>query len=92
VQGSGLSFLHHQPIGQHVFVRLRRKVKRDGLRHDEVVVDGEMIQRAYTPVSLSDAKGEIDLLIKLYMAGTNNLVGGKMTTSVPVRSRDILAY
>jgi nitrate reductase (NAD(P)H) len=80
------------PIGQHVFVRLRRKVKRDGLRHDEVVVDGEMIQRAYTPVSLSDAKGEIDLLIKLYLAGTNNLVGGKMTTSVPVRFRDILAY
>jgi nitrate reductase (NAD(P)H) len=79
--------LAEQPVGQHVFVRLRRKVKRNASRHDEVVLEGEMIQRAYTPVSLSDAKGEIDLLIKLYLAGSNNLVGGKMTTSVPGSQR-----
>lgn len=40
------------PIGQHVFVRLRRKDT------------GELVQRAYTPVSREDAKGSIDFLIK----------------------------
>ncbi len=65
-------------------MRLRRKVRKDspnpGGEEQEVVIEGEMIQRAYTPVSQSDAKGEIDLLIKLYLAGSNNPVGGKMTT------------
>lgn len=40
------------PCGQHVFVRLRRKDT------------GEMVQRAYTPVSRQDAVGHIDYLIK----------------------------
>jgi nitrate reductase (NAD(P)H) len=40
------------PVGQHVFVRLRRKDT------------GEMIQRAYTPVSREREVGHIDLLIK----------------------------
>lgn len=40
------------PIGQHVFVRLRRKD------------DGVLVQRAYTPVSDRDAKGYIEFLIK----------------------------
>lgn len=40
------------PVGQHVFVRLRRKDT------------GELVQRAYTPVSMQDAVGVIDFLIK----------------------------
>ena len=40
------------PVGQHVFVRLRRKDT------------GEVVQRAYTPVSLEGATGSIDFLIK----------------------------
>ena len=49
------------PIGQHVFVRLKRKVKSGA---DSAVVEGELVQRAYTPVSRSDDKGHIDLLVK----------------------------
>jgi len=41
------------PVGQHVFVRLKRKDT------------GEMVQRAYTPVSKQGAVGSIELLIKL---------------------------
>ena len=40
------------PTGQHVFVRLRRKDS------------GELVQRAYTPVSGKDARGCIEFLIK----------------------------
>lgn len=40
------------PVGQHVFVRLRRKDTE------------EMVQRAYTPVSQQGAIGFIELLIK----------------------------
>lgn len=49
------------PIGQHVYVRLRRKV---GHKEAEEVVAGELVQRAYTPVSKQDDRGFIDLLIK----------------------------
>lgn len=41
------------PVGQHVFVRLKRKDT------------GELVQRAYTPVSLEGAVGFIEFLIKL---------------------------
>jgi nitrate reductase (NAD(P)H) len=41
------------PVGEHVFVRLRRKDT------------GELVQRAYTPVSQPGAIGSIELLIKL---------------------------
>lgn len=64
------------PIGQHVYVRLRRKVQPSD---DSAVVEGEMVQRAYTPVSRSDAKGHIDLLIKLYLPSSSFPMGGKMT-------------
>jgi len=49
------------PFGQHVYVRLRRKVA-----HTESIeiVEGELVQRAYTPLSRRNAKGFIDLLIK----------------------------
>lgn len=40
------------PAGQHVFARLRRKDT------------GELVQRAYTPVSPEDARGSLELLIK----------------------------
>lgn len=41
------------PVGQHVFVRLKRKDT------------GELVHRAYTPVSLEGAVGFIEFLIKL---------------------------
>ncbi|GAA5945071.1 uncharacterized protein JCM15063_001650 [Sporobolomyces koalae] len=68
------------PIGQHVYCRLRRKRVRgpastDGCEEGE----GELVQRAYTPVSLSDAKGFIDLLVKVYFPTTAFPEGGKMT-------------
>lgn len=40
------------PVGQHVFVRLKRKDT------------GEIVQRAYTPVSCENSRGSIDFLIK----------------------------
>ena len=49
------------PIGQHVFVRLRRKVGCQGV---DSVVEGELVQRAYTPISKQYHRGFIDLLIK----------------------------
>ncbi|KAI0962720.1 hypothetical protein AcW1_000015 [Taiwanofungus camphoratus] len=55
------------PVGQHVFVRLKRKDT------------GEMVQRAYTPVSKQDAVGFIDFLIKLYLPCKKFPAGGKMT-------------
>ncbi|KAH9836836.1 uncharacterized protein C8Q71DRAFT_707679 [Rhodofomes roseus] len=55
------------PTGQHVFVRLKRKDT------------GEVVQRAYTPVSGKDAKGFIDFLIKLYLPNDKWPQGGKMT-------------
>lgn len=50
------------PTGQHVYVRLRRKVIRDG----KMVLDdqGELVQRAYTPLSRDTDKGFIDILVK----------------------------
>ncbi|KAG6881303.1 hypothetical protein C0993_002019, partial [Termitomyces sp. T159_Od127] len=44
------------PIGQHVYVRLQRKVngKAD---------PAELVQRAYTPVSRKDDRGFIDMLV-----------------------------
>ncbi|KIM31985.1 hypothetical protein M408DRAFT_64449 [Serendipita vermifera MAFF 305830] len=54
------------PVGQHVFVRLKRK-------------NGDVVQRAYTPVSLQDVKGSIDFLIKIYFPSSEFPEGGKMT-------------
>ncbi|KDQ57289.1 hypothetical protein JAAARDRAFT_70219 [Jaapia argillacea MUCL 33604] len=56
------------PVGQHVFVRLRRKDT------------GEVVQRAYTPVSKQGAIGFIEFLIKLYLPTLEYPVGGKMTS------------
>jgi len=38
-----------------------------------------MVQRAYTPVSPPNAKGHIDLLVKLYLPSASFPSGGKMT-------------
>ncbi|KAF9219482.1 hypothetical protein BS17DRAFT_740579 [Gyrodon lividus] len=56
------------PVGQHVFVRLKRKDT------------GEVIQRAYTPVSRQGVVGFIEFLIKLYLPSPDFPAGGKMTT------------
>ncbi|CAE6470025.1 unnamed protein product [Rhizoctonia solani] len=55
------------PVGQHVFVRLRRKDT------------GEMVQRAYTPVSREREVGHIDLLVKMYLPTDEHPQGGKMS-------------
>ncbi|KAG8731696.1 hypothetical protein FRC10_001568 [Ceratobasidium sp. 414] len=55
------------PVGQHVFVRLRRKDT------------GEVVQRAYTPVSREREVGHIDLLIKMYLPTDQYPQGGKMS-------------
>jgi nitrate reductase (NAD(P)H) len=49
------------PIGQHVYVRLRRK---PGPQVQGDTTEGELVQRAYTPVSKQDHRGVIDFLIK----------------------------
>ena len=55
------------PFGQHVYVRLRRKVAH---KERSEIVQGEVVQRAYTPLSKRNAKGFIDLLIK-YVSVSN---------------------
>ncbi|KAF8599085.1 hypothetical protein BDV93DRAFT_539018 [Ceratobasidium sp. AG-I] len=55
------------PVGQHVFVRLKRKDT------------GEVVQRAYTPVSRERDAGHIDLLIKMYLPTDEHPLGGKMS-------------
>jgi nitrate reductase (NAD(P)H) len=56
------------PIGAHAYTRLKRKVlrpKAGGAEGETELVEGDQwVQRAYTPVSLPDARGFIDLLIK----------------------------
>ncbi|GAA6022863.1 hypothetical protein JCM11491_007022 [Sporobolomyces phaffii] len=61
------------PTGQHVYARLRRKPSPGNEQ------PGELVQRAYTPVSLSTANGFIDLLIKVYFPTPGFPLGGKMT-------------
>ena len=55
------------PCGKHVFMYAN--------------IDGENVMRAYTPISSDDDLGHLDLLIKVYFAGTNpnHPPGGKMS-------------
>ena len=46
------------PMGQHVFVRLKRKDT------------GRLVQRAHTPVSQEGAGGAMELLVKLVSSST----------------------
>ncbi|KAI0035446.1 nitrate reductase [Vararia minispora EC-137] len=55
------------PCGQHVYIRLR---------HNRT---GELIQRAYTPISPQSAVDFIDFLIKLYRPTDRFPSGGKMS-------------
>jgi nitrate reductase (NAD(P)H) len=64
------------PFGQHVYARLRRKVAH---QESAEIVQGELVQRAYTPLSERNAKGFIDLLIKIYYPSAEFPQGGRMT-------------
>jgi nitrate reductase (NAD(P)H) len=57
------------PIGQHIMARLRNPVS------------GEAIIRSYTPISETDQKCTVDLLVKVYF-DTPTAVGGKMTNAM----------
>lgn len=60
------------PVGQHVYARLRRKVcpaDAEAGGADAEVVEGELVQRAYTPVSRQGATGFLDLLVKVRRGG-----------------------
>ncbi|KAJ2926667.1 hypothetical protein H1R20_g10437, partial [Candolleomyces eurysporus] len=63
------------PTGQHVYVRLKRKVAKSGKK----VSEGELVQRAYTPLSRQHEKGFIDMLVKIYYPTPDFPTGGKMT-------------
>ncbi|GAA5820633.1 hypothetical protein JCM11251_003085 [Rhodosporidiobolus azoricus] len=70
------------PVGQHVYARLRRKVcpgDAEATGADKQVLEGELVQRAYTPVSRQGARGYLDLLIKVYFRTSAFPEGGKMT-------------
>ena len=54
------------PVGQHVYVRLRRNIAHQDNAGKE---QGELVQRAYTPLSERRTKGFIDMLIK-YVSST----------------------
>ena len=51
------------PIGQHVYVRLKRKFKATNRENSEAA-QIELVQRAYTPLSRSQDRGSVDLLVK----------------------------
>lgn len=63
------------PVGQHVFVRVRRKNPKTGVI--------ETVQRAYTPYSGNTQRGFLDILIKVYFPTQSSsqpaFEGGKMT-------------
>lgn len=57
------------PIGQHLMIRLRDPVTR------------EAIIRSYTPVSETNSKGFLDVLVKVYF-DTKEAKGGKMSQAM----------
>lgn len=57
------------PVGQHLMVKLKDS------KSNEVIV------RAYTPVSRTDVKGTLDLLVKVYF-DTEDGPGGKMSQAL----------
>ncbi|KAF8649084.1 hypothetical protein AX16_006031 [Volvariella volvacea WC 439] len=60
------------PTDKHVYIRLKRKV-------GPKVVGGEIVQRAYTPLSRQEDKGFIDMLVKIYYPNRQYPLGGRMT-------------
>lgn len=75
------------PSGQHIYVRLRRKIAHQ----DNVAgnVKGQLVQRAYTPLLERGAKGFIDMLIKYVFVSnaswdrTLNICGSGSTIRPP---------
>lgn len=74
------------PCGQHVYARLKRKewAENGSFKHGD-----QWVQRAYTPVSPHDAKGFIDMLIKVYLP-SGKFIGGRMTVGF-VSERSVYA-
>lgn len=48
-----------------MYARLKRKTAAGDAEDGKDVEEGEMVQRAYTPVSSQDARGFLDMLIKV---------------------------
>lgn len=69
------------PTGQHVYARLRRKVSPADAENvaDGQQVEGDLVQRAYTPISDDNQTGTLELLIKVYHRTTDFPNGGRMT-------------
>jgi nitrate reductase (NAD(P)H) len=61
------------PIGQHIYVRLRRK-------------NGEVVQRAYTPVSYRDERGVVSFLVKCDVSLYSSFNRGHLTVSLESES------
>ena len=57
------------PIGQHLMIRIRDPITR------------EAIIRSYTPISETNQKGFLDVLVKVYFK-SNTTKGGKMSTAM----------
>ncbi|BFZ56072.1 hypothetical protein PYCC9005_003114 [Savitreella phatthalungensis] len=58
------------PCGQHLFLKTRCPKTDD------------LVMRAYTPVSAHDARGFLDVLVKVYFATDDWPLGGKMTNAL----------
>ena len=61
------------PIGQHLLVRLKHPTT------------GEMVIRSYTPISPTEKKGFMDVLVKVYF-DTKERKGGKMSQAIDALS------
>ncbi|KAF8967746.1 nitrate reductase [Flammula alnicola] len=59
-------------IGQHIYVRMRRKLQRAELVE-------ELVQRAYTPLWNLGDRGFVDVLVKIYYPNEQYPLGGRMT-------------
>ena len=71
----------------HVYLRLRRKprlaTRIPGTNVDCTPLEGgDLVQRAYTPVSMPGAVGFLNVLIKLYLPTEMRPDGGKFTRYV----------
>lgn len=64
------------PFGQHIYLRLRTKAKNSNDR------EGELIQRTYTPMIQRDARGFMELLVRIYRPTSRSPLGGRMTMEI----------
>ncbi|TFK98170.1 hypothetical protein BDV98DRAFT_573190 [Pterulicium gracile] len=76
------------PCGQHVFIRMRRKPRLATLVEGSDSIyctpyeGGDLVQRAYTPVTVPGTTGHIDFLVKFYLPSEREPTGGKMTCAI----------